>query len=69
VGERKPYLFGSQQCHADSDPTTLTSPQHEHLAILGKAAFLLESFNDLQVHNGSVPVGPVFDLAPRLAVT
>ena len=63
------YTFRSQQSHPDGDPTTLASPQHEDLAVLGKTSFLLERVEDLQVHYGCVPVGPVVDLAPRLPVT
>lgn len=68
IGETRSYLLGGQQCHSDGDPSTLASSQHEDFAILGKTAFLLECFDDLQVHDGCVPVGPVVDLAPCLPV-
>ena len=52
IGETRSYLLGGQQCHSDGDPSTLASSQHEDFAILGKTAFLLECFDDLQVHDG-----------------
>lgn len=67
-GQMSTYTFGSQQCHPDSDPTALTSSQHEDLAVFGKTPFLLERFDDLQVHDGCVPVRPVVDFTSRLPV-